>query len=35
MVPDTNTRLPLQNGIVRDAEYYILEAQHGARRIEM
>jgi hypothetical protein len=31
MAPDTNTRLPLQNGIVHDAEYYILEAQHGAR----
>lgn len=31
MAPDTNTRLPLQNGIAHDAEYDILEAQHGPR----
>ena len=31
MASDGNSRAPTSNKIVHDAEYYILEAQHGAR----
>lgn len=31
MASDDISRAPLSNKIVHDAEYYILEAQHGGR----